>query len=154
MSKAFLNQWRESYKNMVSKWGSDQTECFARSWLSQLKDPILANEQNGVVYRISCKDCSKVYIGQSGRFLACQMKEHRRAVQNGDTNSSAVAEHAWQNLHHVDWEAAEVIDSSSDWYPRCLLESWHIHWEPDPMNRESGPLPQIYCALLSEQKHK
>ena len=68
--------------------------------------------------------------------------------------ASAAAEHAWQNHHHVDWEAAEVIDFSSDWYPRCLLESWHIHRKPDPMNRESGPLPQIYCTLLSEQKHK
>ena len=61
-------------------------------------------------------------------------------MQNGDRNSLAVAEHIWQRNHQVDWEAAEVIYSSSDWFLECLIESWHIEWEPDPMNRENADL--------------
>ena len=87
------------------------------------------------------------YIGQSGRSLACRIKEHKRAVQNGDQNSSALAEHAWQQQHHVDWAAAEVLESTRNWYPRCMIESWHIHREANSMNRERGPLPHIYCSL-------
>ena len=117
------------------------------------KDPIPTSEWNGIMYRIPCKDCSKAYIGQSGRSLVCRIKEHRRAVQNGDVNSSAVAEHAWQRNHYFDWEAAGVIHSSSDWFLRCLIESWHIHREPDPMNRERGSLPQIRSTFLPKRKH-
>ena len=51
--------------------------------------------------------------------------------------------------HQVDWEAAEVLDLCRFQYPRCMLESWHIHREPDPTNRERGPLPNLYCSLLS-----
>ena len=53
------------------------------------------------------------YVGQSGRSLVCTctMKEHKRAVRNGDLNSSALAEHVWQQQH---WEAAEVLESDRD----------------------------------------
>ena len=115
------------------------------------KDPTPPKQRNGVIYRIPCKDCTMAYIGQLGRSLACRIKEHKRAVQNGDQNSSALAEHAWQQQHHVDWAAAEVLESTRNWYPRCMIESWHIHREANSMNRERGPLPHIYCSLLTEQ---
>ena len=118
------------------------------------KDPTPPEQRNGVIYRIPCKDCTMAYIGQSGRSLACRIKEHKRAVQNGDQNSSALAEHAWQQQHHVDWAAAEVLESTRNWYPRCMIESWHIHREANSMNRERGPLPHIYCSLLTEQKQR
>ena len=77
------------------------------------------------------------------------MKEHERAVKKGDINTSAVAEHCWQEGHFADWAAAEVIDSSPYWYSRCVLESWHIHRQQDSMNRDKGILPNIYGALIS-----
>ena len=54
----------------------------------------------------------------------------------------------------VDWAAAEVLESTRNWYPRCMIESWHIHRETNSMNRERGPLPHIYCSLLTEQKQR
>ena len=45
-----------------------------------------------VGFWIPCKDCTMAYVGLSGRSLTCRIKEHRRAVQNGDQNS-------WQNMH-------------------------------------------------------
>ena len=120
-----------------------------RQLLVKPKDPIPLDQRNGVVYRIPCRYCAKTYVGQSGRSLACRIKEHQRAVRNGDENASAIAEHAWGCHHHIDWEAAEVVDSNPDWYPRCLMESWHIHKEPNSMNRERGLLPPVYCTLLT-----
>ena len=125
-----------------------------RRLLVRPKDPTPPEQRNGVIYRIPCKDCTMAHIGQSGRSLACRIKEHKRAVQNGDQNSSTLAEHAWQQQHHVDWAAAEVLESTRDWYPRCMIESWHIHREANSMNRERGPLPHIYCSLLTEQKQR
>ena len=63
--------------------------------------------------------------------------------------AAALAEHAWQQQHRIDWEAAEVLESDRDWYPRCMIKLWQIHSETNCMNRECGPLPTIYCTLLA-----
>ena len=119
-----------------------------RQMLVKPKDPTLNHHQIGVVYRVPCRDCPQAYIGQSGRTLQCRMKEHKRAVEQGNTETSAVAEHAWNNDHRVDWEAVEVLDMNyTEWYKRCVVESWHIQSEPAAMNRDQGIMPQIYRTL-------
>ena len=75
-------------------------------------------------------------MGQSGRSLECRLKEHQRAVCNGDVAASAIAEHAWKSDHQFDWERARVLDSCRYLYARCMLESWHINQLADPLNRE------------------
>ena len=79
----------------------------------------------------------------------CRIKEHRRATRNGDINASAVAEHVWKNGHKVNWDAAEVLDVRQEWYKRCLLESWYIKLEGEPLNRDQGVLPQIYTIIIT-----
>ena len=79
-----------------------------------------------------------IYIGQSGRSLACRMKVHRRAVVGGDMNASAIAEHAWTNHYSVNWEEAKILDVCDRWHERCLLELWHMLNHPERMNRDKG----------------
>ncbi len=119
-----------------------------RRMLVRPKDPVPPVEQVGVIYKIPCMDCTKAYIGQSGRTLAMRLKEHQRAVQNGDVNASAIAEHIWHDQHRIDWSAAEIVDSERYLCPKLMLESWHIHSEQDPLNRERGSLPIEYCSLI------
>ena len=107
---------------------------------------------NGVIYRIPCKDCDHAYMGQSECCLSCRVRENQRMVWNGDTNASALAEHAWKEDHHIDWQNAEVLEANQQhWRKRCLLESWHINKEVKSLNRECGPLPDIYHSLLVNQ---
>ena len=122
--------------------------CTLRQVLAKPKDAVPMLSHNGIVYKIPCKDCPKTYIGQSKRSLQCRMKEHERAVKNGDFNGSAIAEHCWRSGHRADWSAAAVIDSCPHWYPRCILESWHIHREKDSLNRDREILPALYDTLL------
>ena len=49
-----------------------------RQLLVKPKDPVPMDIQNGVVYRIPCKDCEKMYVGQTDRPLAWRVKEHQR----------------------------------------------------------------------------
>ena len=70
------------------------------------------NKRKGVVYFIPCTVCPKVYIGQTGRFLKHQLKEHRRALRNGDVATSALAEHALMAGHGIDLSKAEVLYSN------------------------------------------
>ena len=117
-----------------------------RHLLVNLKPPNLIN---GVIYRVPCKQCDKVYIGQIGRSLECRLKEHKRAVKCESVDASAIAEHVWKEGHQVDWESAGVLNTYKYLYARCLLELWHIQKHHHTINRERGALPAIYCSLLT-----
>ena len=112
------------------------------------KDPIPMEERKGVVYSIPCTDCPKVYIGQTGRCLKLRLKEHHRALKNGDVAASAVAEHTWTTGHGMDLTKSTVLDCHPHNTTRCLLESWHIQKSTDNLNRERGTLPEVHTALL------
>ena len=89
-----------------------------------------------------------MYIGQTGRSLKHWLKEHRRALRNGDMAASALAEHTLTAGHGVDVIKAEVLDSNPYTATRCMLESWHIQRSENKLNRERGNLPEVYTALL------
>ena len=123
-----------------------------RQILVKPKNPIPSDQLNGVVYKIPCKNCTKTSVGQSGRSLACRIKEYQQAVHNGDMNTSAVVEHACKHSTTLTaWPAAEVLEFL---YPRCILESWHIHRQRDSMNRTiTRQSPSIIPLLFVTQPH-
>ena len=51
------------------------------------KDIVAKNQKSGTVYKITCRDYEKVYVGQTGRSVNQRTTEHKRAL------SSVVAEH-------------------------------------------------------------
>ena len=119
-----------------------------RQELVHPKDPIPINCKKGVVYSVPCTKCPRTYIGQTGRSLDHRLREHHRALKNGDIAASAIAEHVFSSDHPVDLSKATVIDSHPHTQTRCLLESWHIQRQQAPLNRERGTLPGLYSALL------
>ena len=82
-----------------------------------------------------------------GQTLACRIKQHKKATERENTDVSAVEDHAWNNDHKIDYEAAEVLDVKQERYKRCVVESWYIKLEEEPVNRDQGVLPQIYTIL-------
>ena len=79
--------------------------------LVQLKDHTPPEKKAGVVYRIPCGTCGRAYIGQTARIFDQRLKEHKRALTSGNPAQSAVAEHAMEEMHAIDWEKAQVVDS-------------------------------------------
>ena len=63
--------------------------------------------RRGVVYEVPCHDCSKTYIGETGRSLQERLKEHRYAVKTANMNNG-IAAHAWNHQHQADWDSARV----------------------------------------------
>ena len=45
---------------------------------------------------------------------------------SGDVNLSAVAQHAVDEGHEIDWSSATVIGGLPNFHMRCALEAWHI----------------------------
>jgi len=62
--------------------------------------------QEGSSLLYTCQDCNKAYVGETGRTLNIRQKEH-----NGNTSDSAVAAHAHQEAHGIDWDNTFVLDS-------------------------------------------
>ena len=62
-------------------------------------------------------------------------------------DTSALAEHAVKEDHRIAWKDASVIDQHPVLQSRCLVESWYINNLPGTLNREKGPLPEVYLSL-------
>ena len=100
------------------------------------------------VYCIPCTNCPRAYKGQTSRPLAQRIKEHQRSVHYSDIATSALAEHSNSTGHPIQWDEAHVIDTCPHTSRWCLLESWAIHKETNPLNRELGSLPHSYKTLM------
>ena len=73
------------------------------------------------MYRLSCEDCEDTYIGQTGRTLQHRVAEDKRSLTTAVSNTSAVAEHAMERNHNIDWKGARVIDSNEKNPPEMLF---------------------------------
>ena len=96
----------------------------------------------GIVYKIKCKDCDCVYIGQTSRALKTRVKEHAKAIETLDDNS-LLAKHHMLHSHRINLASVEIIDRSSAWRQSLILEAWHSVRDTNAIN-EHIALPNIY----------
>ena len=87
---------------------------------------------------------------ETGRNLNTRLTEHKRATRNGDLNNN-IAEHHLQTNHIIDWDSAECMIYSTDYYQRLTLESWFTNLEQTPLNR-CQQLPALYKRLINDTK--
>ena len=100
------------------------------------------------VYCIPCQDCDEVYVGETGRTLNIRQKEHKRHLFNGNTEDSAVAAHAHQEVHDIDWENTFVLDYDDNFFKRKVKEALLIR-QKNNFNQDSGlAVSPIWLSLL------
>ena len=110
--------------------------------LKKPKDKIEKEATRGIVYKIKCKDCDCVYIGQTSRALKSRVKEHAKAIATLDENSLLAKHHMLHN-HQIDLTSVEIVDRSSAWRQRLILEAWHSMRNTNAIN-EHIALPNVY----------
>ena len=66
-------------------------------------------DKKGVIYQVPCRDCSKVYIGETARKLNTRPSEHKRHCRLLQPSKSAVAEHAITEDHNIDFDKSIVL---------------------------------------------
>ena len=49
--------------------------------LPKVKDSVERSFRPGVVYQISCRDCTGIYIGETGRAYKTRLAEHNRDLR-------------------------------------------------------------------------
>ena len=122
--------------------------------MSHPKDRVPMMNKSNVVYKVECADCDATYVGETKRRLENRIAEHRKAVERGDSNASAIAEHAWAADHRVAWESTTILSVDSGHYSRLAREAIHIRKQKKALNRDLGQLNSIYNVLLSKRDER
>ena len=76
-----------------------------------VKQKIPGEKKKEVMYQVPCKDCNKVYIGETKRTLKIRLTEHKQAVRNGELKNG-IAVQAHNTNHNIDWKGAQVHETA------------------------------------------
>ena len=130
------------------------------------KDKRDITENAGVLYNIPCKQCPRVYIGETGRRLGVRLKEHRddvnkntesvpytrsqRIASESIDNKPALTDHATRINHTIDWDSTTIVGREDQRLRRQIRETIRIRQETRPLNRDKGnyDLPPLWGPLL------
>ena len=93
--------------------------------LSRVKDRLPREKHSKVVYRIPC-DCGKVYIDETTPRFETRLKEHRDTHNKGNTETSAVAEHAWNTQYSIQWDETAIVGQARGTKELKIMEALHI----------------------------
>ena len=116
------------------------------------KSKVLNDWKSGV-YRIDCKSCNKVYIGETKRYFKVRKKEHESAVLHKKVINNPIAEHCLKENHEIDWNSSKVIKQCDKEFIRKFNESIEIRRfdEQRLMNRNNGEnIPYVWHKFLKK----
>ena len=49
--------------------------------LPKAKDSVERSSRPGIIYQISCRDCTGIYVGETGRAYITRLAEHKRDLR-------------------------------------------------------------------------
>ena len=115
--------------------------------LSSSKDKIVPERRTGAIYQIPCKNCSAIYIGETGRNFKTRCSEHKRDLypkniakidDNNINKKTALVKHVINSEHCINWNGYSILHYESDFFKRRFLESYYIHRNNSTMNDKEG----------------
>ena len=111
------------------------------------------------VYKMTCKTCSKAYIGQTSRDLTVRCREHLRYIKNNDPQS-AYAQHILHNIHEYGTPAETItlLKPISDKnklipYEQLFIQAYHENGNlvQEQSGNEGNPLFQLIIDRMATQ---
>ena len=69
-----------------------------------------------------------------------RLKEHQAATRRGETEKSAITEHAWSRHYQSLWEETLILDRASHTTILLIKEAMHMSLRdpPELLNRDQG----------------
>lgn len=99
--------------------------CNQSGIVRNLKDRVDYGLVNNVVYKMPCRDCDQVYVGQTCRLLKKRLKEHELNINECETKLSSVSQHRLCG-HYMDFGSTKVLDVERRYYARIVSETVNI----------------------------
>jgi len=109
------------------------------------------------VYKLTCPDCHKAYVGQTGRQFSSRSKEHKTAWRNHSTTSN-FAQHLIEEAHAFGPmnQIMEIVHYHKKGAHLNTLEKFHIHIESVKNNHLNDPQTihpnAIFDALIKTDR--
>lgn len=100
-----------------------------RNIIGNNKDPIPNEQKHGLVYKINCKNCDKIYIGQTGQLLKNRMAGHKTNHKHKHNNIQATAavQHSVDTGHVFDLNNPKILTTEKHFKKRLTLETLYIN---------------------------
>ncbi len=135
---------------------------------NQPKDKRNPTDTSGVIYSIPCRDCNKVYVGETGLQFGVRRMEHlkkadelsnqhftrkQRKTSESILRKSVISDHVSQNNHNIDWNNAKILANEDQRTFRHIREAIHNRKRGDnTMNRDEGQhfLPVVYNPIIHD----
>ena len=125
--------------------------------LLTMKDFIDFNQQTGAIYQISCKNCSGIYIGETGHSFKTRWFEHKQDLNlrnlakiddNNINKKTALVKHVVNFQYNIDFENSSILAFELDFFGCCFLESFFINNKITTVNdKENCFYNEIYNEL-------
>jgi len=99
-----------------------------KTLFSKLKTKIDPSEKSGVVYKIPCGQCNKLYVGETSKRLKTRKNQHKNDLKNieENPNRTAILQHIEQTNHIFKYDEIEIMDYEKNMNRRRILESTYI----------------------------
>ena len=145
------NRIKHLQKKNTNKGFPPRNENNLSNFFKSAKDNISKLDTADVVYNIPCTGCTASYIGTTKRPLKTRITEHKKYVFNPPDKWTALIKHAWNQDHKFDFNAVNIVDRSSNYKKRMILEMTHVASKPHVVNQRTDTenLSVFYLPLLS-----
>ena len=104
-------------------------------------------DMKDAIYKIFCKECEVVYLGETKQKLGIRKKEHfascqkaflSQEVHQSMKNDTGLPYHFLHLGHSFDFDKVELIHRERNWVKRKILEALYIQTTPNTCNLNSG----------------
>jgi len=149
ISTPYIKGASEKTGRLLKQFGiklSNKSRNTLGSKLSKLKDNIPSTSRTNLVYRIKCNNCTKNYIGETGRELHVRLNEHQRNVRNEDENS-LLFQHVDNTGHNFDFRNVDILAYEENYSTRRFLEASYTISDKNSINR-ARDLPEQFSTLI------
>ena len=126
-----INRVLKSYKYQMGGKPSDNLKSEIKA---NLKDAIAPTENSNLVYKVTCKDCSSTYFGETTKNLSTWITQHKYCFRTGD-NRSQIFRHMIENNHVFDLNETSIVANETRLKPRKFLETYFSLKDPNSINR-------------------
>ena len=93
------------------------------NFIKLVKYPLDKLDQSNVVYNITCRQCKRTYIGQTGRLLKTRRNEHLNNTNLNEKYHNVVSKHKLEFNHDFNWDNLQILHKENNYCKRCLAEN-------------------------------
>jgi len=118
-------------------------------FFSKIKDTIPKEKFSGLVYKIPCENCPKVYIGETMPFLSKRIHQHNYGIRKSH-DDSALTVHAKETGHNFDFSNTSILAFENNNQKRKTREVVEILKHKEAMNfkTDTDKLSSFHSSIL------